>query len=516
MNTGDNQYSFNQQDYEFTVRIYNGKNDVYLTNESWENLTIIEDIFDWKISGSIEIKSPLESFERESEQSIQVMNTSKENLVYKFRNDGRDTIFISIKPIEVSVPGLTEQITFDDKKWRIEIEAVIYDVEDLSNASIHNKVKKLFFWEKTYQLMIERDSDFSTATAGKNKGKSGLSQLDNTEKSLRPGESIGELLKSLPEFAKHAKNVGNKKEWDAGSTDNSVFYTSPVNAKFIDNLEYFVNRATSSDEDHWPCIFKFERADKTMTPKQFSLKSFQSYFEKAGKTDAGEYQNEHFFVEEYSDTDKEPYIKKAPVSTSLINEIKSDQFNTIKSYQLIDISGLDYSQNLTNYRIVSYNSSAGQFNEEETLHSAEEYKRFYSKVVQKNILTKNNSDRLPLTQYIKDGLNTKVLLSTQHSDKSRLVDGRNKLLKYYLFSNLGISFNVQGLTIRQPARFFGLSKLTGNTKEFDSKLEGQYFITNVVHHFNNSSRGYNTQITAVKTHTYLEESTFDISDNIII
>jgi len=516
VNDQDNQYNYNSQDFSMTIRLFNGYNDIYLTNESWEDLIIEEDIFDWKLKGSIVIKSPYESLERESLESTAATNQQKKNLVYKFRNDGRDTIFISIKPKASSIPGLSEDIVFDDKKWRIELEGVIYDTEDLSDANISNKMKKLFFWEKTYQLMIERDSEFSTANSGANKGKANLDQVDNSEKSLKTGDSVGNLLKSLPEFEKHTKNVGNKNEWDAGSDKNMIFYSSPVHAKFIDNLDYLLNYTTSSEaDDHQPCIFKFERAEKTMTPKQFSLKSIKKYFEKAGKESAKDYQVEHFFIEEHSDNSQLPYIKKTPINDSPILEVNADQYNTIKSYQLIDISGLNYSQNLTNYRVVSYNSSDGQFNEEGSYNKAEEYKKFYDSSISKNILTKNATDRLVLTPYIKDGFNTRTVYSLRNDELGRLADGRNRLLKYYLFSNLGIAFTIRGMTIRQPGRFFGLSKLTGNVMEYDSKLEGQYFVTNVIHHFSNSSRSYQTQITGVKTHTYLESTIFQ-SENVDI
>jgi hypothetical protein len=513
VNEQDNQYNFNQQDYEMTVRIYNGYNNVYLTNESWEDLVIEEDIFDWKIKGSLVIKTPYESFERDSDTSL----NKKENDIYKFRNDGRDTIFISIKPKTSSVPGLVDDILFEDSKWLIEFEGVIYDTEDLSGADFSNKMKKVFFWEKVYQLMIERDSEFSTANTGKNKGKGNLSQLDNSEKSLKTGDSVGELLKSAPEFTKYTKNVGKIAEWDAGSDDNMIFYSSPVHAKFIDDLEYLLNYTTSSEEnDYQPCIFKLERSQEKMKPKQFSLKSIKKYFEKAGKDTAKDFQIEHFFIEEHSENNQSPYIKKAPINDSPILEVKADQYNTIKEYQLIDMSGLTYSQNLANYRVVSYNSSGGQFNEEGMTHKAEEYRKFYNNSISKNILTNNTQDRLNLTPYIRDGLNTRTVYSLRSDDLGRLADGRNRLLKYYLFSNLGIAFTIQGLTIRQPGRFFGLSKLTGNDKEYDSKLEGQYFVTNIIHHFNNTTKTYQTQITGIKTHTYKEMTTFEPSDVDII
>jgi hypothetical protein len=512
VNEQDNQYNFNQQDYEMTVRIYNGYNDVYLTNESWEDLVIEEDIFDWKIKGSLVIKTPYESFERDSVTSL----NEKKNDIYKFRNDGRDTIFISIKPKTSSVPGLVDDILFEDSKWLIEFEGVIYDTEDLSGAGIYNKMKKVFFWEKVYQLMIERDSDFSTANSGRNKGNANTTQSDNLNRSLPTGTSVGELLKSIPEFQKYTKNIPSETEWDSGSDENLIYYSSPAHAKFIDDLEYLLNYTTSSKEyDYQPCIFKFERASTKMTPKQFSLKPIKKYFEQAGKEVAKNFQIEHFFLEESSENEKAPYIKKTPINDDPIQEIKAEKYNTIGNYQAIDFSGLTYSQKLANYRIVSYNSSNGQFNEEAAWHSATEYNKFYKQNIANNVLTNNKEDRLKQNPYIKDGLNTRTLYSMRSDDIGRLAEGRNKILKYYLFSNLGIAFTALGLTVRQPGRFFGLSKLTGNTREYDSKLEGQYFVTNIIHHFSNKDKAYQTQLTGVKVHTYFEETTFE-PDNVDI
>lgn len=517
MNNQANIYNFNNQDYEFTIRIFNGVNDVYLTNEAWDDLYLEEDIFDWKVKGSIIINSPYNSFERESSESMLVTGVEKEKLVYKFRNDARDTIFISIKPKSAQIPGLSEEIEFNDAKWLLEVECVIYDVEDITGRNITNKAKKLFFWEKTYQMMLEKDSSFSTANTGENVGKTNIDQLDNSERALKGGEAIGELLKSDDMFKKHANNVSNATFWDKGDDKNKIFFTSSNGDKFIDNLNYLNQFMVSSEADGFqPCILKFERASKSMSPKQFSLKSVKKYFEKAGKDKAKEYQIEHFFFEEHSEDSKVPFINKSPVNSDINAEIKADQYNTIKSYQLTDLSGLDYSQNLTNYRVVSYNSANRQFNEEANKHKAEQYKEYFNTTVKNNILTNKPDDRLPFTPYIKAGLNTKTVYSVRADEVSRMADGRNRLLKFYLFSNLAICFAVQGLTLRQPGRFFGLSKLTGNNTDFDSKMEGQYFVTNVIHHFSNKQRAYQTQVTGIKTHTYKDVANFEPSDVMVI
>ena len=89
-------------------------------------------------------------------------------------------------------------------------------------------------------------------------------------------------------------------------------------------------------------------------------------------------------------------------------------------------------------------------------------------------------------------------------------------IKYYLFSNLCISITTRGLTHRQPGRFFGLSKQSLNDKEYDHKLEGQYFITNVKHHFSNTERGYYTEILGVKPQVYREDTPLPKGDVILI
>lgn len=512
-------FTFNGQDYQCIVRLYNGINDVYLNNVSWDNLILEEDIFDWKIKGSLTINTPYESLEKESAETEKAVNSSKNNLIYKFRNDCRDTLFISIKPKDVNKKGLPSS-TFEDNKWLLEVEAVIYDVQDLSSDNITNKQKKLYFWEKAYQLMIEKDSDFSTANVGKNLNKPNISQLNNSERALIPSEALAELLKTDTDFEKYSKLTSDPEQWDIGSEKNKINFSSPVNSKFIDNINYILKYTTSSDVyNNEPCLFKFERAEKSLMPKQFSLKSISKYFEKAGNSPNSpkEYQTEHFFLKENSDKEKTPPLLKSPLGASeSFDEIKADEYNIVYNYKLVDLSGLDYSKNLTNYRVVSFNSTCGQFSEECKNHNADQYKTFFKKTIKNNILTKESEDRLVFTPFIKDTLNTKTSISISKDEVTRYAEGRNKLLNYYLFSNLAISFSTRGLTTRQTGRFFGLSKQNLNDKEYDHKLEGQYFVTNVIHYFDNRNRNYSTNIIGVKTHTYQEITKFESDDILLI
>ena len=511
-----NTYSFNGQDYDFTVRLYNGINDIYLTNTAWDDLYLEEDIFNLFVRGSIVINNPYNILERSSKEANDTQGGLL-NLEYKFRNDGRDTLYIAIKP-KSDVQLESQTINLADERWLIELELVVYDTQDLSNDDVSQKKKKLFFWEKSYQMMLEKDSEFSTALVGDNANKSGQDQSSDDARSLSTGTALKELFKNDPYFKKYVDNVSDA-SWNIGDTSNLLFYTSPIGNKFIDDLyAIYNNHVASNGEGNQPCILKLERPTEKGKIRQFTLKTVEQYFKDAGKKEPGKYQLEHFFVREQTEEDKAPLIKKAPLSSDQSTEIKADEFNLIRSYNLTDLSGKDYSVNLANRRIVSYNSSDRQWNIETKVHSATEWQKFFNERIKPNILVSSSikNDRLPVTPYIKLGENTVVEFSTRPNEKGRYATGRNKILKYFLFSNLSISFTTRGLTHRQPGRFFGLSKQTLNDKEYDHKLEGQYFVTGVKHYFSNTQRGYYTELVAVKTHVYREDIKLPDGDVIII
>jgi len=521
MTPNPNDISFNGNDFECIVRLYNGVNDIQLRPEAWDDLYIEEDIFDWATKGSILLKSPHNTLERSSEDTIKLTGSDNTKLIYKFRGDGRDTIFISIYP--KNDPAVTgNSIELPEALWRIEIEASIVDVEDYIHSNIPNKAKKIYFIEKTHQMMAEKNIEFSTATIGANKNKKDIHKLNNDERSLKTGEALGELILQDEDFKKHAK-LYNTDKWDSGSDKNKVFYTSPSNHRFLDDLNYLSALHTSSDDTfNQPCILKLERPEQKNTPRQFSLLPIKSYFDKAGKslTEPGEYQMEHFYLQEHSETIAQSggiYLKKSPESSamSVSKDVKGAEYSEIASYQLVDMVGKDYSNHLTNRVVCSYNTKDGQYNFECKDHSTENIKTYAQQNIIPNVVTKSTDDRIPLTNYITQGYNTQTIYTPRQTDIARFADGKNKLLKYYLFDNLGINFSLRGFTIRQPGRFFAISKRTTNDQDYDHLIEGQYLITNVVHYFSTTQVGYYTNMTGIKTHKY-DDVAFTADDTIII
>lgn len=512
-----NNYNFNNTDFDFEVKITNGTHEIKLKPEAWDDLFLEEDIFQWFTKGSIIIKSPFETFERESDTAITLLGVDNTKLIYKFRNDGRDTIYISILPKVAE----NQDGEFKENLWRIELECVIYDVEDFSHGNVSNKMKRLYFWEKTQQMMVEKNSEFSTAIVGENKNKDSMF-ASNEDRSLKSGEAIGELLLNDEDFKKHAENYSAKQKWDMGDEENKIFYTSPSNYKFSEDLEELLQLHTSNTDNQFqPCLFRMERPEKKGAIRQFSLMSLKDYFEKAGKDphSPGEFQIEHLFLEESQEnpSSSDPFpLQKAPLGAASTDvDVKAEDYTKLKNYQMVDFSGIDYSTRLHNRFIVSHNQKDGQFNIDIKDHRTEKFQEFAKTNILNNILTKQEDDRLLLTPYMKNGYNSMTSYSPHQKANTRLADGRNILLKYYLFSNLGISFSRRGMTIRQPGRFFALSKQSQNEKEHDGKMEGQYFIVNTIHHFSTSTRSYLNSIIGIKTHTY-EEKTKLTEDDVLL
>jgi len=90
----------------------------------------------------------------------------------------------------------------------------------------------------------------------------------------------------------------------------------------------------------------------------------------------------------------------------------------------------------------------------------------------------------------------------------RFSSGRNKFLKLSIFLNQAVSFKVPGSTHRQTNRFIGITRNTSlPISEFDQKMLGTYYITEVKHVF--AGGEYTNEIKAIKTYNHANLYTGD-------
>lgn len=501
--------NFQSQDYLLDITISNGKNNIVLGTAAILELVINENIFQWYSSGHIIIDNTYLNFFRYSDEGKTTI--APEKAYYKFRSDGRDTIHIIAKP-EKNQQDSFGGFDLMEENWILELEGIIYDIEELPSNDTEKKQIKLYFHDKTYQMMTEKNIEFSTAKKGLELSGKDPYSATNNDRALRTGQAISELLKDA-EFTKHCQLIGEDSNefWNMGDDKNTVFYTSPSNARVSQDLQYLLDIHCGDESTGYdPCIFKLERNKEPGKARQFTLIPLQEYFKKAGKAqDApGEYLLELFVIKSLSDAkdaDIGSKINRTPIMPNV--ELKQNfynfDFSTITSYQFMDLSPMDATRDLTNYFLVNYNIVNHQFNIQKDMltdvakHMQEKY------MIELMAQDPEKCLFLPQNKFAKDGYNTTVRYTLNFTESSRKSEGRNKAILSALFKNMSIGFNAIGATIRQPGRFIGITQgKVKNTQDYDNRLEGQFFITQVSHIFKPMELRYYNDIVGVKFHNF--------------
>ena len=109
---------------------------------------------------------------------------------YYLRSDSRDEINIEMCPI-------VKKQHLPDKIWKIKNTFVIYDVEDLSHSDLSLKAKKLYFWDKKFQFLLEKNLQWSTATGKRfisDPCPEPIAHAKDEERAMFTGEAIASLL----------------------------------------------------------------------------------------------------------------------------------------------------------------------------------------------------------------------------------------------------------------------------------------------------------------------------------
>ena len=168
----ENDFTFKIGNQSFTmmVGLMNGMEEYppfMLPSKFIEDLVIEEQLEDWNSKGYITINNSFELLERGCFGSFggELLADIKEP--YMVRTDGRNRLLIGIRPFfgENQPPNLND--------WEISLNCVIYDIEDLEteagNAS--TKLRRFYFWDERFQILRERNLEWSTSVNGPNRGQ---------------------------------------------------------------------------------------------------------------------------------------------------------------------------------------------------------------------------------------------------------------------------------------------------------------------------------------------------------
>lgn len=483
------------QMWDIKVEINNHINPPYVfPTAAILQLAFEEDLMSWPYKGYLVYKNPFEGLER----SFQNNGAGEE--LYLYRMDGRDEITFSVKPL---FDDENEAAQFSEKIWNINANFVIYDTEDPPASNVANKAKKIFFWDKRYQLMLEKNIQWSTATAKENKeikkAKS-ISQGTDDQRRMFTGDAIKSLLTAVG-FGEYI----DEENWSRGAT--KVFYTSSNTSTVADDLKWLLHNHI--DESGDICIFKVDRGTGL-----WQLVPVQSFFKKAGKTPEapGELQIEHLFLEDEFGDPRGSIETVQPATTplrapilsepSFEKDIKLNEYNKIHTYEFVDMAGLDNAKALVSSPVQRYSPIYKQFNIDVVNNEINNVKEFFKKKYTQELLPGPQGYPLFTLNQTKIKQHTLVPLLDVSCGRNffESYSGRSRILFASLFLNECISVRLLGSTHRIAGTFIGIDNLTGSQSKWDDKVCGQWFVVNVKHIFYHNQ--YVTDLTAVKVNAY--------------
>ena len=473
-----------QQLWQYKCVLYNHKQRYEVPTRAIKILCVEDDLLSWPLRGYVVIDNRMEGFERSEDF----------DMFYYLRSDARDEIYIEIKPI-------VAKGTLPDKIWKIELEAVVYDVEDLPHADMTIKAKKLYFWDKKFQNILEKNIQWSTSN-----GKRYISPVcpkpiahaSDLERSMFTGEAIASLL-----FEAGYESYIDFSKWNWGKS--KIQFTAKADWTIWDCIQYILQQQISDDGKYDICILQWNRGDK-----KWNLQPVWNFFEKAGIGSPKELQIEHMFFEENVSDNISVSPMKSPINWDSSKEIdiKSDDFNKIRNYRFSQPSGLDNAKAFLTRPVYSHWHKKKQFDidakENEIKYVKEKYfKKNYVEYVlspgKYPVMAMNKTKEFQKS--IDPQFSPISTLEPKNDRYIRSLEGRGKILYAGLFLNQNMVIRMTGSTHRLAGTFIGVDRAkTPSDTIYDYQICGQYLVTNVKHLI--QQQKFVNDITMVKVHAY--------------
>ena len=474
-----------QQLWQYKAILYNHNQEKYeVPTRAIKIICIEDDLMLWPLRGYIIIDNRLEGFERNEDFDS----------FYFLRSDGRDEIFIDIKPI-------IEKGEMPDEIWRIKNTYIVYDVEDLPHSDMTSKAKKLYFWDKRFQFLLEKNIQWSTATGKRYISPDPpepISHTTDNERSMFTGEAIASIL----DEAGYSEYI-DFDNWDWGK--GKICFVAKADWTIWKNIQYILQQQISNDNHNDICFFKWNRADN-----KWNLIPAWKLFEKAGINAPGELQIEHMFFEDTATDETVVSPFKAPLDfkESFVRDIKADEFNKIRNYRFVQPSGLDMSKAILTKPLYSHWHKKKQFDVDVMENEIKYVKNKYFKPNYINyLLTPSKYAVMPLnlTKKQQKSIDPQFSpISSLEAENDRIIrslNGRGKILFSGIFLNQNLVIRMTGSSHRLSGTFIGIDRAKQNSDTiYDYQICGQYFVTNVKHII--QQQKYLNELTLVKIHAY--------------
>ena len=486
-----------------------------------EGLCIEETIINWVTRGWLVLSNDYEIIERGS-LSYKNNETYSEQIdaPFMFRSDGRNKISIKIKPINTSNNNVGEELP--KEQWEMQYDFVIYDIEDLPTETAARKLRKFYFWEERYQIFLERNIEWSTAIYAK--GNSDIERslpVGGLQETSNKAENVHGAIESIIRAAasnisdpfspnikigskEGPKGINNpdfpldnfdKENWDAGSPDSRVFYTSPANSCVLKDLSYVMGSLKASDGS--PLFLTLDRYYRD-DGKKWQLIPMSKFF-----IDATKNQVERLLIEDNQDpTGAPPYQARAPQGEEgTIRNFQSGIASRILTYKFAPMSSND-DLIFTNTPVHTFDFSNGSFNIGFKGNTVKDLLKNMKTMADKGLHSYKNEKQLLMnvnkTKYT--GLMTSNNMVSRRffpNDISYV-----SMAKEFLFLNQAVNFTAYGLTLRTPGKFIFIDRAVSTLERnpFDDRFLGQWMMIKVVHLFTKDR--YINDVVATKIDSY--------------
>jgi hypothetical protein len=466
----------NDIEYFYNVLIVNssGEKKVALTQDAIKLLVIEDNVEEPFASGYIVVDNNNNALQRRYKVDGEEVEEK-----FDFNLSDKDYLYVEVVP---KMHPKQKKNDINGKVWHLKYVFTIYDIEDYDSEDILGNLKKLYLMDFQKYELINTTSNFSTALLQKSEIPQYL--RDDEDRTEYTGNCIKEIIKgaiSTPVF---------DNDWDKGS--NKVFYTSPANANYFDDLEYLYS-IHQSDVANDFCILSKQRYTE-----KWCLESFESIVSKSlnqnQKTMSGESLMEAFTLADTADMPKIPKRSRVPTDYGISRNVSFGDLSKIEKFRMFDVSRLDISEEINTKIGYSYNFTDGKFKIEH--HDISDIKKFYDEKYVGKLASKKSL--LNLTK--KQVENKKVEYSygcTYQSDNTFEFLTRNDVLKSQYILGVGIEFSLTGMTNRQAGKFFSIRKDHNYyDNNYEGKLQGVWFCTSVTHIFTGTS--YSNDMVGVK------------------
>lgn len=487
-------------DRVFKFQVYFWNNDGKLTRipkSTIQELVINDNILDWYHSGHMTFSNPKDVFERVTKkyQDLEEIEIDP----YRFRNDGRDYLYI-----EMDIPvndDILSMESMDDETFTLKLLCSIYNVEEIESDNPDKKQKRVYFWDYRQQLMVERNMMWSTAHAVKRQGYTGstISQylVDDNTRTVYTGDAIKDLITECLK----TEQTTPRFEDDFSIGGELLFYTSPANAKATDDLKYLLNHHVHDAKNAEPCLLRCNRYNDTWSLLPISEYYNRSYDPKTGMP--GVYLKDRFIIgDEGNAEDVDTNELRTPDSATAKNNFWVD-CNTINTYSFTDMSTLDSNEFMTTRAVHMYDTKSKQFNIHVEQSDINAVKTHLETDTFKNILADSSGVEagFVLNKNKKENKNISHSFTATATQARDSLEGRNKTMMASILAGNTIEFTVKGLTSRQAGKFISVDRGGGYTEnDYDNKVLGVYLTVGVSHVVSN--RGYFNRVVASKPYLF--------------